>query len=293
MPEQPIQPIVIETKEPVRPFLKWLGGKTRVTPFLEPFLQGNNKFIEPFAGSGTVSLNLFKHSARFTHYTLADINNDLIQLYTHLRDIPDFIDTCQLLFTATNNTKDRYYELRQEFNDTKDLLHKSCLFIYLNRHCFNGVCRYNSTGGFNVPYGHPKASHFPEEALKTFKELLTHTTLKTGTFKDTMLEAGDGDVVYCDPPYVPLTLSASFTSYAKDGFSLEQQKELVLCAKQATERGATVIISNHDTELTREIYKDAKIEPLLVRRSVGSKSNSRIMTKELVACYRPQNSTIS
>jgi DNA adenine methylase len=139
-----------------------------------------------------------------------------------------------------------------------------------------------------VPYGHPKNVHFPEGALHTFRELLARTTLKCGNFKETMQEATEGDVIYCDPPYVPLTLSASFTSYAKGGFSLTAQQELVDCAKSAAAKGATVIISNHDTELTRELYKDSKIEPLLVRRSVGSKGNSRIMTKELIACYTPQ-----
>ena len=293
--EKPVISAVLDDTTPAsvtKPFLKWLGGKTKLMPVLEPLLQGTGRFIEPFVGSGTVSLNLFCHNTAFTSYLLADINQDLIRLYEQLRDVPDFIDQCRTLFTPTNNSSAQFYIFRDEFNKTINPTRRACLFVYLNRHCFNGVCRYNASGNFNVPYGRAKTIYFPEDGMLAFKRMLSVCALQTSGFQQIISQAIKGDTIYCDPPYVPLSASASFTAYAKNGFTLAEQQSLVTEAKQAAGRGARVVISNHDTPLTRELYKDATLLEILVRRSVSGKGSSRVMAKELIAVFQPSETQI-
>ena len=132
------------------PFLKWAGSKRQSIQYLQEYI-GDVKgtFIEPFVGSGTVFLNI-----KADNYLLADLNKDLITLYNILKESGvDFVAFCKTLFTKANNNELTYYELRDVFNTTEDDYYKAALFVYLNRHAFNGLCRYNTSGGFNVPYG--------------------------------------------------------------------------------------------------------------------------------------------
>ena len=147
----------------MKPFLKWAGGKYRIIDKIISALPKKKTLIEPFVGSGAVFLN-----TEYENYILADTNTDLISLYLILQEHGiEFIRFTESLFSDTNNHEKVFYELRNEFNITKDVERKAAIFVYLNRHCFNGLCRYNSKGEFNVPFGRYSKPYFP------FQEMLS------------------------------------------------------------------------------------------------------------------------
>ena len=168
-----------------KPFLKWAGGKTRVLKHILPLLPKGKRLVEPFCGSGSVFLN-----TNYEEYLVSDINPDLINIYNFLKEEnKDFIEYCKSFFTSNNNTQERYTELRDLFNSTKDIRIKSALFIYLNRHGFNGLCRYNSTGGFNVPFGRYTKPYFPEKEMLLFQEKTKTVTFKSAFSKLLLLKS--------------------------------------------------------------------------------------------------------
>jgi len=142
----------------MRPFLKWAGNKYQILHRIQQHLPAGKRLVEPFVGSGALFLN-----SDYERYLLADSNLDLINLYNLLKkEGPNFIEYCQGLFVDKHNNPDIYYQYRLEFNTTNDVRRKSALFIYLNRHGYNGLCRYNSKGGFNVPFGLYLIKHMHE-----------------------------------------------------------------------------------------------------------------------------------
>ncbi len=263
-----------------RPFLKWAGGKYKLLDRLSPHLTGQ-RLIEPFVGAGSIFLNL-----PFEKYLLGDINPDLINLYECLKNESDsLVMSIREFFLPENNDRERYLEFRAEFNGGAEGERRAALFVFLNRHCFNGLCRYNKSGGFNVPFGKYAKPYFPEKELQHFVKKAKYARFVCGDFVSLMNQARKGDVVYCDPPYVPLSGTAFFTNYAGGGFSHEQQVELANRAKHLANRGVKVVISNHDTELTREIYNGATIESFSVRRNISRDGANRGNAKELLAIY--------
>jgi len=272
---------------PQRPFLKWAGAKTRLIPAIRPTVPaGVQRLIEPFAGSGAVALNL-----QFAHCILGDANRDLIDVYRELRRGGErFITRCAALFTARSNAPEVYYARRLEFNTTRDRRRKAALFVYLNRHGYNGLCRYNSRGGFNVPFGRYVAPYFPRAELRAFRALLTRCDLRCADFRRVLAEAGPGDFVYCDPPYAPATATANFTAYARAAFGPAEHAELVECCRAARDRGAIVVLSNHDTRDTRALYRDAdERHRLLVSRHISCNGAKRTKVREVIAIYRPRD----
>ena len=269
-----------------KPFLKWAGNKYRVLDHLLPLIGTPKTYVEPFAGSCAAALNV---DAK--RYVLNDINPDLINLYNYLTNPNDdnFIPYCGDFFRPENNDKEEYIALRKYFNDSTDTLERSRLFVYLNRHCFNGLTRYNSGGGFNVPFGKMKNPMLPSTAMMDFRMyfLMRKHIFANVHFDDGRLYAGlgSGDVVYLDPPYVPASDTANFASYAKQGFSYDEQVALVKRAESIASQGAKVIVSNHDTDVSRELYKNAKIHSLQVSRSISAKGSSRKKANELIAVY--------
>jgi DNA adenine methylase len=219
-------------------------------------------------------------------YILADTNQDLITVYKALIDKREqFIEHCRTLFCPENNILKRYYELRSEFNDSTDGYRRACIFIYLNRHCWNGLIRFNASGKFNTPFGKYKEPYFPEEEMTKFAKVLGNAKFEVADFTTTMAQAQTGDFVYCDPPYVPMG-ETGFTAYAKGGFSIEDQESLIQCCKKAVQNGATVAISNHDNAITRELYKDAnEIVELSVKRTINCKGDDRAKVREIIAIY--------
>jgi DNA adenine methylase len=265
----------------MKPFLKWAGGKYKIINRIQQAIPSGKQLIEPFAGSGAVFLNI-----EFEEYLIADTNSDLINLYKQIQTHgEDFSAYASSLFTPGNNTETAFYELRAEFNSCTDIARKSAIFIYLNRHCFNGLCRYNSKGQFNVPFGRYSKPNFPSIEILNFHKKSQRAIFENSDFKTIMEKASIESVVYCDPPYAPLTPTANFSSYTKDGFTLDDQQELANYAKKLSAHGIPVIISNHDTELTRSLYKEAKITFFDVQRFISSNSSNRNKAAELIALY--------
>lgn len=265
----------------MKPFLKWAGSKYKIMERILDTLPKGHRLIEPFAGSGAVFLN-----TDFEEYLIADTNADLINLFKQIQlHGNDFVHYGSTLFTPENNSESVFYTLRSEFNECADLTRKSALFIYLNRHCFNGLCRYNSKGKFNVPFGRYSKPIFPSEAIANFHKKSARAIFEVADFKATMDKATEGCVVYCDPPYAPLTATANFTAYTQDKFGLHEQRELASYAAKLTALGIPVVISNHNTEFTRSIYSEAKLTSFDVQRFISSNSNNRNKAAELIAVY--------
>jgi DNA adenine methylase len=268
----------------VRPFLKWAGGKYRVLKYIKQVLPPGKRLIEPFIGSGAVFLN-----TAYQEYLLGDSNPDLINLYLYLQqEGTAFIDYCHHFFTPETNDSEFYYQSRDLFNSTPDARLKAALFLYLNRHSYNGLCRYNRAGGFNVPFGlyrHPV--YFPEKEMLGFhlKSRSVPITFVAADFRETMKKAQPGDVIYADPPYVPLSTTADFTKYAAGAFGIADQQDLADLALELQRREVPVVISNHDTAFTVEAYRTAKILKFGVQRNISCHGQSRSKAAELLALF--------
>ncbi|MBU2179266.1 MAG: Dam family site-specific DNA-(adenine-N6)-methyltransferase [Gammaproteobacteria bacterium] len=270
------------TAKKQRAFLKWAGGKFNLVEAISGHLPAADVLVEPFVGAGSVFLN-----TNYSHYVLNDINADLIHLYKFLQSKPSqLIADARLFFTESHNEKANYIEIRQQFNQTQDPYLRSLQFLYLNRHCYNGLCRYNQSGMFNVPFGSYKKPYFPEAELLAFAEKATRATFVCLDYQQLFAQLPKGAAVYCDPPYVPLSKTASFTSYAKNSFNLDDQADLASLSEQAMLRGHDVLISNHDTSWTRKIYQGAELHSIQVGRSISQKGSTRGKVAELFALYR-------
>lgn len=266
-----------------RPVLKWPGGKYRLLGEILPRLPAGSRFVEPFAGSGAVFLN-----CDYPSYYLADLNADLILFYKMLvHRGRTFIRECRELFEGGNNPE-AYYERRERFNALKSGAERAALFLYFNRHGYNGLIRYNAEGKFNVPFGRYVAPYFPEAEMLVFaaKARRFRVSFAARDFREVMGELGKGDVAYCDPPYLPLSATANFTSYSGMAFCFEEQRELAELAERAASRGARVVVSNHDVPAARELYRGAseRIE-FSIRRNISCNAGKREMVRELLAIY--------
>lgn len=265
-----------------KPFLKWAGGKTRLIERIASVLPPASRLIEPFAGSAAASLGI-----EFPEYLVADVNADLISLYSDLKSRPDsVIGEVESLFVPEGNSEEAYYKHRKEFNESASGPRKSALFVYLNRHCFNGLCRYNAAGKFNVPFGRYKAPKAPVAEMIAFSQRAQRMSFMAADFRAVFALAKRGDVVYCDPPYVPLSETANFTSYAAGEFGAREQEALAAEARIAAQRGVLVAISNHDTKRTREMYAGASIESFPVARMISRDASSRLPAQEILAVFR-------
>lgn len=264
-----------------RPIIKWAGGKTRVLPNLLPFLPKADCLVEPFVGGASVFLN-----TDYRRYILADINPDLIGLYRAVKKDPElFITIARAMFMA-GNTQDAYTEFRKKFNALPQGEERAALFLYLNRHGYNGVCRYNSRGGYNVPYGKYKSIYFPELEIRQFAEKAndTKTIFLCSSFERTLqVIEGVSCAIYCDPPYLPASKTANFTQYHSGTFAAEQHRQLVKALVSVNEKcGLPVVISNSDTPATREIYNPFDLHEITVNRSISANAATRGAAKEVI-----------
>ena len=266
-----------------RAFLKWAGGKYPLLEDIRRHLPQGDCLVEPFVGAGSVFLN-----TDYPRYVLADINSDLIDLYNIVKGRPaEFVSDARQLFTPRSNESDAYYTHRNEFNASNDAYQRALLFLYLNRHGYNGLCRYNLRGEFNVPFGRYRKPYFPEEELYRFAERAQKATFVCESYDATLSKAQAGSVVYCDPPYAPLSATANFTAYHTNSFSLREQQHLAeLAVKLAQDSCIPVLISNHDTELTRLWYQDAVLHVVKARRSISRSISGRAKVDELLALFR-------
>ncbi|EAA5440565.1 DNA adenine methylase [Salmonella enterica subsp. diarizonae] len=286
--------------------LKWAGGKFDVVPQLREHLPKASYLIEPFVGGGSVFMN-----TDYERYVLCDSNPALINFYRLLTyNTTALIDRSWSLF-KDGGTPEAYKCNRQAFNAItlstarlrSDYLEWAALFLYLNRHGFNGMQRTNQKGEFNIPFGNHNLPYFPYMEMRLFadKARETMTRFVCADFRTTMkglpdichrvsFHAGTPSdaVIYCDPPYLPLEDKDSFTHYNGKAFTREDHRLLVAHLIQANKLyGVKSVISNSDTEETRKIYSPFELHTLNVRRSVSGKASSRKPAKEVIGVYPP------
>jgi DNA adenine methylase len=264
----------------IRPFIKWVGGKRGLLGQLEPLLPIRyGVYHEPFAGSAALFFAMRPERAH-----LADLNRHLMTTYRVVRDDPDALLRA-LRKLERNHGPEQYYRVREAFNSGRQVrpVLRAARFIYLNKTCFNGLWRVNRKGHFNVPagrYKNPKI--YAPELIAGASEVLCRAELRHGTYGDTTDVVQPGDFVYLDPPYVPVSSSASFTSYQAGGFGPEDQLQLRDVFAHLDALGAQVMLSNSDTPEVWELYRGFRIERIWARRSVNSKSDRRGPISELV-----------
>ncbi len=274
------------------PLFKWAGGKGRLLSGLfEYFPSSGEIFVEPFLGSGVVFLN-----TDYQHYILADINQDLINTYNIIRDTPDdFLEELATLWKEDERTAENYLRLREEFNlnpFTKSV-RRSAIFYYMNRVGFHGLCRYSSKGNFNVPFGtiSQKLPPFPEERIKYFLTKAANAEFLCQDFKTTLRSLPENAVVYCDPPYAPIK-ETSFRQYSMDKFSTSDHvilHEEVVNAME-THANLSIYLSNHSTDFTHDLYKDAdRLVSFNVDRNIAKTSDQRTKVSEILAIYEKGN----
>ena len=266
----------------MKPFLKWAGNKYRCLDHILTSLPSANRLIEPFTGSGAIFIN-----TDYPKYLLAESNKDLVSLFLCLQqEGTPFIDYCEELFTALNNCSERYYQLRAALNQCAEERQRAILFLYLNRHGYNGLCRYNLNGIYNVPFGRYKKPYFPRAEMDYFHQKSQRAVFIHGDFRDTFRQAKTGDLIYCDPPYAPLVQTSNFSSYTSHKFGEKEQIALAELAMDSANRGITVVISNHDTDFTRHHYRDSEIKSFPVQRLISCQSKNRVPVQELLAIFR-------
>lgn len=264
----------------IKPFLKWAGNKYPLIKRIKSALPKANRLIEPFVGSGAVFLN-----TDYPEYLLTDTNKDLIALYQYLqKEGIEFIDYVESWFFNRNN-REAYTEIRTLFNETFDMRLKSALFIYLNRHGYNGLCRYNLKGCYNVPFGSYKKPYFPKAEMLGFHQKSQKAIFKNLDFNNAMDTARIGDVFYCDPPYIPLSKTANFTHYSYNRFGHEEHIELAQRAEFLATQGITVVISNHKTPFVEKLYTHAKLRHFKVQRTISCQGHKRGKANEVLAIF--------
>jgi len=271
-----------------QPFIKWVGGKRGLLSQIIPLLPKTfNNYFEPFVGGGALFFELYAQGKlEGKKAYLFDINAELINTYEVVRDNPsELID--KLNEFKTKHSKERYYKVRAWDREDKflelDTLTRAARFIYLNKTCFNGLYRVNKSNQNNVPIGSYKNPNIAdEEAIYNASEALKYATILNATYKDVLKYATKDDLVYFDPPYYPLTPTASFTSYSEFEFLDKQQEELFETFYTLDTKGCHVVHSNSDTTFIKELYEKFDIQYIQANRFINSKSSGRGKISEVL-----------
>ena len=270
----------------VSPFVKWAGGKRQLLAQIrERMPREYNRYYEPFIGGGAIVFDLLPENA-----LINDINEALINAYVQIREnVDSFLDNINRIDSAIGEDgKAYYYSMRNLYNmklEKKEYdIELAALFVFLNKHCFNGLYRVNSKGLFNVPYNNSKRVSYDEESIRMTSDYLKRVTITTGDFEDACRNAGRGDFVFLDSPYAPLN-PTSFESYTKEGFTLESHERLARLYDELTERGCYCMLTNHNTELIEQLYgnKGYTISVVNVKRMINSDANNR-KGQEVIIC---------
>lgn len=270
----------------VAPFVKWAGGKRQLLNQIRERMPENyNNYYEPFVGGGAVVFDLLPKNA-----VINDINKALINTYRQICNSPDeFLGIInQLDLEMWEDGKEYYYSLRERYNDKLILeeydVELAALFVFINKHCFNGLYRVNSKGLFNVPYNNSRKKSVDEESIYAVSSYLKNITIMNGDFQTACDTANRGDFIFLDSPYAPLN-PTSFESYTKEGFDIESHRRLADLFDRLTDRGCYCMLTNHNTELIRELYgnKGYRIDVVSVKRMINSDASNRI-GKEVIIC---------
>jgi DNA adenine methylase len=276
----------------LQPFLKWAGGKGQLLDQFEPFFPSEHmrNYYEPFVGSGAVFFHLRPRNL-FEHYHLSDVNCELITCYRVIRDQVDDLITLLAEHNAQHCHK-HYYAVREKdrdpaWADQPDVI-RAARMIYLNKTCYNGLWRVNSEGHFNVPMGrYTRPAILDEPRLRAASAALQGVTLSVREFDTVENDACEGDFVYFDPPYVPLSATANFTSYAKREFGPDQQRALATTFATLAQQDVRVMLSNSDTPFVRDLYAGFRVETVTARRMINSAKRKRGTVNEVVVLGDP------
>ncbi len=270
------------------PFLKWAGGKGDLLPQYDPLFPTGRAgtAYEPFVGSGAVFFHLRGRDFA-QRYCLSDVNAELINAYVVVRDcVNDLIE--RLEEHARRHNREHFAAVRgldrePGWPDAFDPVARAARLIYLNRTCYNGLWRVNRQGHFNVPMGryrNPTILH--AHLLRAASAALQGVEVRVCRFDEAVREAGSGDFVYFDPPYVPLNATSNFTSYDANGFGVEEQQALAETFRALDARGCRVMLSNSDHPLVHALYAGFSIERVQARRRINSRAERRGAISELV-----------
>jgi DNA adenine methylase len=306
--EKPIDKRTINHKNsiPIKPFVKWVGGKGQLVDILEKFIPLNGekiltKYAEPFVGGGALLFNILS-KYKFESIYISDINSELINAYNIIKnDVYALIDNLSNLqdsYLPLNNDerKDYYYNARKNFNDLKlsvrTAVQKAALFIFLNKTCFNGLYRVNRKGRFNVPMGaYKKPVICDKKNLIRVAEALQNVTVICGDYSLSKDFIDKNTLVYLDPPYRPISETASFTAYNADVFNDDEQIRLSHFVDEINAVGAKLILSNSDPKnvnindnFFEHLYGKYKINKVEATRMINSNSEKRGKINELLIC---------
>lgn len=273
-----------------KPFLKWVGGKRQLLPEIYARLpQRFAKYHEPFLGGGALFFDMGPPLA-----TINDYNSEIMNCYRVIQDddgLEELID--HLLFFDSGYQKASaeerakvYYEVRKQDRIVRHKLPPSKMAartIFLNKTGYNGLYRLNKRGEFNVPHGRYATPNICDEVtLRACHEVLRGIELRSESFEYVLDHTAAGDFVYLDPPYVPLSVTANFTSYTSDGFGIEEQKKLFAMCQELDKKGVYWLFSNSSAPWIQETYKDFRLELVDARRAINSKPTKRGKIKEVL-----------
>ena len=270
----------------VIPFVKWAGGKRQLIPQIkERMPEKYSDYYEPFVGGGAVIFDILPAKA-----LINDINKALINTYRTICNEPDAFlrEVNRLDNDMWEDGKKYYYSIREHYNDklmrSEYDVELAALFVFINKHCFNGLYRVNGKGLFNVPYNNSRRVSVDEDVIMATSEYLRGVTIIDGDFEQACKNAKKGDFVFIDSPYAPLNPS-SFESYTKEGFDIESHKRLAKLYDELTARGCYCMLTNHNTKLINELYgnKDYKIDVVSVKRMINSDASNRV-GEEVIIC---------
>ena len=270
----------------IAPFVKWAGGKRQLLSQIKARMpEQYNNYYEPFVGGGAVMFGLLPSKV-----LINDINKALINAYKQISALPEvFLQVVNEFDTEMwEDGKEYYYFLRKHYNDklmkAEYDVELAALFVFINKHCFNGLYRVNGKGLFNVPYNNSRKASVDERTIRNVSEYLKGVTITDGDFEDACVNAEKGDFVFLDSPYAPLN-PTSFESYTKEGFDIESHKRLAELYDELTFRGCYCMLTNHNTRLINEMYghKGYKIDVVSVKRMINSDASNRV-GEELIIC---------
>ena len=268
-----------------KPFVKWAGGKRQIIDKLKKYVPDEfDTYYEPFIGGGALLFELSPKKA-----IINDSNEELMNVYECLCDEEKFKKMCSVLnHYETEHSEAFYYDIRNKDRNKNSYNRLSCYTkaartIYLNKACFNGLYRVNSKNEFNVPFGKKlKVNTYDGGNLITVSNYLTMNDIKIlcVDFEDAVKSTKKGDFVYFDPPYDSDT--STFNSYTEDGFGKEEQRRLAKVFKELDAKGVYVMLSNHNTSLVNELYKDYHIHLIEAKRSINANGKKRGKVEEVI-----------
>jgi len=270
----------------LRPFVKWAGGKRQLLYEIGKRLPESwNTYYEPFVGGGALLVNL-QNEERISRAVISDLNSELINLYNVVKKNPDtLIDA--LSGKEFENNEDAFRNLKHEFNTLTGLpgndIRRAVLLIYLNKHGYNGLWRVNSQGKFNVPFGrYPKGNMPTEHSILKFSKMLKNVKILNRDFEQVVKSATKGDFVYFDPPYHPVSKTASFTDYNLNGFTFDDQIRLANVFKTLSKKGVRLMLSNSKVSEIEDLFPGFTIDTVEAKRFINCNGKRRSGTKEII-----------